>query len=115
MGCCGKAKNIATGYLKIIIEQVFHKELETPESRRREDICMSDKCGKLTYLKKKDYMEWVVRNGKSIVKNFEDLAKLPELPKVAKHPKKIPFCMTCKCYIPAKVRVNAEICPKGKW
>ena len=25
------------------------------------------------------------------------------------------WCSVCKCYIPAKARVEEEICPKGLW
>ena len=29
--------------------------------------------------------------------------------------KKTLWCSICKCFIPAKARVESEKCPKGKW
>jgi hypothetical protein len=29
--------------------------------------------------------------------------------------KRIPYCKICKCYIPAKARVEEERCPEKKW
>lgn len=115
MGCCGeKIKNIATGYTGLVMEKLFHitmSKCEATDDRTR--ICHS--CEKHTWLTKVAYVNFIIKHLGGVIMNFEDLSRLPELPKEENGPNKKLFCMLCKCFIPAKARVKEEKCSKGKW
>lgn len=111
-----KIVNIGKGYTALLAEKLFAlPELSCPDADRRLAICRTDKCGKLTRLSKSTYLWFIVRHFRGVITNIVDLSVLPELPK--KDDGLYEFCMMCKCYLPAKVRVEAEKCPfkSPKW
>jgi len=120
-GCGGKAVagihkaiNIGKGYAALLAEKFFVlPEFSCPATADRLAICQSDKCGKLTRLSKSRYLWFIIKHFRGVITNISDLSILPELPKedVGLHE----FCMTCKCYLSAKVRVETEKCPLEKW
>jgi len=112
MTCCGKAKRIARkagtvakGYMAMATD----KKYEFTESRVR--VCRS--CEYNTWLKKLEYSQWLLKHGIEVLTNLDDLTDLPMLPK--KTEAKNLYCRICKCFIPAKARVEDEQCPKNKW
>lgn len=108
MGCCGKIKNIATGYFDLTIG----KKYEFTDTRIR--ICQ--KCEEQTWMSKAEFITWLLAHGIDMIKNISSLEKLPKLPvyKQMKGRRNI-FCQICKCFIPAKARVKDEKCPLKKW
>jgi len=119
MGCCGKKiKSIVTGYGLLAIDKVLNEAFVLPRNstviaQNRLVICF--KCPEATWLKPTEYIRFVTEHGRDIIKHFDDLEKLPRLPHGNYDTGKQLFCSICKCYVPAKVRVESEKCPKGKW
>lgn len=108
MGCCGKIRNIATGYTNLALG----KKYKFTDNRIR--ICQ--KCEEQTWMSKTEYAAWLLSYGVDIIKNFSDLKKLPRLPKHKQiRNRRNIFCRICKCFIPAKARVEDEQCPLKKW
>jgi hypothetical protein len=112
MTCCGKTKkalnkgkNIAKGFTAVAVG----KKYEFTDGRIR--ICRA--CPYNTWMTRIEYGKWLFKNGIKVLTNFDDLAKLPMLPK-QKTGRNI-YCRICKCDIPAKARVEDVKCPKDKW
>ena len=72
-------------------------------------------CEKQTWLTTMEYLKWLKDNGIEVIKNLDQLEKLPELPHGERGAGRKLFCKLCKCFIPAKARVKEEKCPLGKW
>jgi len=113
MTCCGKAKNIVRGYANLAIDKATgENKYEFTDSRIR--TCHG--CDKSTWLTWTEYYDWLKAQGVvNIIKNFDDLSKLPELPKKENRKGTKLFCMICKCFIPAAARVPEKKCELGKW
>ena len=119
MSCCGKiievagkVGRIAEGHIGLWLERCFDlRGFKCGEADTRQRVCFT--CEKQTWLSRAEYSEFVMLNPAAFAENFLDLSKLPELPKSEKGSHL--FCQVCKCYLPAKVRVEAEKCPLGKW
>ncbi len=107
MGCCGKLKQIVTGYSNL----VRGKRFEFTNER----IQTCQKCEKKTWLTKIQYGQWLAKNGIKVLRNLKDLDVLPELPKRDYEKGKGLYCRDCKCFIPAKARVEENTCPKDRW
>ena len=112
MGCCGKTinqvKSIMTGYVR------YATDVKYEFTDDRIQVCR--KCDEQTWMSKGEYLKWLAKNKIDILKNFAQLEKLPRLPKQeqAKGRRNL-FCRICKCFVPAKARVENEKCPIGKW
>ena len=119
MSCCGDGKiktvrQIAQGYVNLFIEQQFDLNIwKCPDTDRRIRICQS--CEFNTWLKKTDYLAYIPKHLWTIIKNFEDMTRLPDLPKEDNASGKRLFCQKCKCYITAAARVQDKKCPESKW
>jgi hypothetical protein len=136
MGCCGKIKdametinvggkgravlNITRGNISYFIEKLFNVNdfkllelLKCADTDRRLEIC--HKCEKKTWLTRQNFEIFLRRHWKEVLKNFEDLSKLPELPKEEYEKNKYLFCMLCKCPLSRKTRIKSEKCELGKW
>ena len=117
-GCsgCGKTiKNIIHGYGSLITENVIGIELiKSKYTDDRLKICRQ--CSEQTWMKKTEYIKWLQDNGTIILKNLNNLILLPLLPKYEREQgRRNLFCRLCKCFIPAKARVEKEKCPLDKW
>jgi hypothetical protein len=122
MGCCGdkikKAVSIVQGNVKLTIDTIAVKVFRLPTERYhmaevRKAICR--KCDKHTWMTDFEYLVWLKEHGIEVVKHFEDLTVLPELPKADYAKGKKLFCMLCKCWLPAKAAAENEQCPLDKW
>lgn len=104
MGCCGstikKVRQIATGYVNL----ARGKKHEFTDDRVR--ACQE--CDESTWLTKAEYGKWLVKHGVGILRNREDLAALPMLPKEENGRGKGLYCRICKCFVPAKAHVDYE-------
>jgi len=108
MGCCGKIKNIAIGY----VNQIRGIKYEFTDRRVR--TCQQ--CDYNTWMSAAEYAAWLLRHGIEVLTNFDQLEKLPRLPKQEQsRSRRRLYCRICKCYIPAKARVEDEKCPEGNW
>ncbi len=117
MGCCGeklgavieKGANIAVGYGSLAAGIKY----EFTDDRIR--ACHA--CEMQTWMMKLEYEAWLKAQGIiNIVANFTELEKLPMLPKFDQdNNRRNLFCRVCKCYVPAKSRVEKERCPLSKW
>ncbi len=114
MGCCeeikhvvGKTKQIATGYVNL----ARGKKYEFTDDRVR--TCQ--KCEDSTWLTKIQYGKWLVENGIEVLRNVKDLTALPKLPKEENGKGKGLYCRDCKCFIPAKARVEENTCLLNTW
>jgi hypothetical protein len=112
MNCCGQArrivkkgKNIAKGTMAHMVGIKY----EFTDGRIR--VCRG--CEYNTWMKKIEYAAWLFRHGIEVLTNFDDLTKLPMLPK--QNTGNTIYCRLCKCEIPKKARVKDEKCPKDKW
>jgi hypothetical protein len=112
MTCCGKGKqvlnkgkNIAKGFTASALGIAYEF------SSVRVSICRS--CEYNTWMKQSEYALWLIKHGIDVLKNFDDLTKLPLLPKQATG--RTIYCRLCKCCIPKKADVEDERCPKNKW
>ena len=105
MGKLNKAKNITQGIAKVITG----KKYRHTDARIR--TCRT--CDSNTWLKKTEYAGWLLKNGIKVLTHLEDLTVLPDLPKGTEG--KNLYCRLCKCFIPAKARVENETCPLNKW
>ncbi len=116
MACCGKKiKHIAQGYTSLAIEKTTGKEVfkyEFADDRIRE----CHKCDEQTWLSEAEYAAWLLKNSKKILRNFDDLSILPQLPKQeqSKSRNRL-YCRICKCFIPAAARVPDKECSLGIW
>ena len=118
MGCCKgkfkKAISIIEGNAKHIAFNFFNLPRERcPEAVLRLSVCKE--CKKITYLSGFEYYKWLKDNGIKIIKNFDKLETLPELPTGEIGENKKMFCKICKCYLKAKTFSYDEKCPLGKW
>jgi len=116
MGCCGKsagrilnkAINIGHGYANLATGR------KCAQTDLRIMICQQ--CKQNTWLKMSEYADWFRRNGIELIKNAMEFEKTPPLLKMPQGPgRNNLFCRICKCYIPAKARVEKETCKLGKW
>ena len=117
MPCCGKtikkATNIAKGYTRLATDTAgLTEKYEFTDDRIR--AC--HKCDEQTWMKASEYAAYLKKHGIKIITNLTDLSKLPKLPKhkQSKERKRL-YCRICKCFIPAKARVEAEECHLKKW
>jgi len=108
MGCCGKVKSIAVGSVNLATGIKY----EFTDSRIR--ICQG--CVYNTWMSAVEYSAWLLTHGIEVLANFDQLEKLPMLPKheQSKARRRL-YCRICKCYIPAKARVKHLKCPQGMW
>ncbi len=115
MSCCGKAKkagNIIKGTVGHAVEQLTgYRGGQSPHTAARIRTCRA--CEKNTWLKKSQYLKWLLDNGIDVLKNFDQLEKLPPLPK--QETGNNLYCTICKCFIPGKARIDDEKCPLDKW
>ena len=112
MGCCGKAirkvKNIVKGNVALALGIKY----EFTDGRVR--ICQ--KCEWNTWMSAIEYSAWLAKHGIEVLVNFDQLEKLPMLPKYEQSKKRRTiYCRICKCKVPAKARVEDEKCPKDYW
>ena len=118
MSCCGKGKavlEIAKGNVGVVVEHYFKLPLfKCSDTNRRMRICRA--CQHGTWMTKRQYAAWLADHGVEVAKNIEDLTVLDPLPKqeYTKEQRRI-FCRHCKCYLPAKARLEDQTCPLGKW
>jgi hypothetical protein len=116
MCCGGKFKtvsNIAKAYTGIALESLFQLEFfKSPDTDERTRICQQ--CEKSTWLRKADYFAFIIKHLSGAIMHFEDLSKLPELPKEGNDKGKKLFCMLCKCWVPAAARTD-KVCKLGFW
>lgn len=119
--CCGdkikKAVTIAQGNVNLAVDTA-RVLIGKPSERYhlaevRKTICRN--CEKHTWMYETDYLKWLFSHGIEVVKNFEDLTVLPELPKQEYAKGMKLYCMLCKCRLPAKAEVENEKCPLKKW
>lgn len=109
MGCCGKnIKNIAMGYTFLAVGVKY----EFTDSRVR--ICQQ--CDSNTWMSAVEYATWLVKHSIEVLANFDQLEKLPMLPKYEQsRTRRRLYCRQCKCFVPAKARVKEESCLAGNW
>ena len=104
MGCCGgatkKVRQIATGYINLARGVKY----EYTDDRVR--ACQ--KCEDSTWLTKAEFGKWLVKHGIEVLRNWKVLAALPKLPKQENGKGRGLYCRTCKCFVPAKARVDWE-------
>lgn len=110
MTCCGKkaiqkGKAIAKGYTSV----VTGKKCKYTDARIR--TCRT--CEYNTWMTKLQYGKWLLKNGIKVLTNFDDLTRLPMLPK--QNTGRTIYCRLCKCDIPKKARILELKCPKDKW
>lgn len=106
-GCCDKAKNIALGWKRYLAGE--WNEI----AEKRMQICY--RCDEITWLTKVDYAAWLAKKNIKVIKNFNQLEKLPKLIKKPQTSGTEPYCCICKCFLKAKVLVETEKCQLGKW
>jgi hypothetical protein len=114
LGCCGKilryfqrGGDIIEGYIKL----ARNKKHELTDVWMGKCII----CPFQTWFSMDEYFEWFNTHKIEIVKNFDDLSRLPNLPKKEKITGTGLFCMLCKCFMDAKTRIKDAKCPKGRW
>lgn len=104
MGCCGgtarQARRIVTG----VINYVIGVKYEYTNDRVR--TCQ--KCDESTWLTISQFGKWLVKNGVNIVRSWKDLSALDKLPKEENGRGRGLYCRICKCFVPAKARVDWE-------
>lgn len=111
MGCCGKAKNIATGAIKHFAPAGMFDDT-VPEKRK--ELCRQ--CDKQTWMVWSEYLQWLSQLGIiDLAKNMDKLDTLPPLPIKPKEDNAKWLCSICKCFIPLKIQVEDETCPLKKW
>jgi hypothetical protein len=121
MACCGKkssktiaVKNIVTGYANYSVNKLFVVAGElSKDAARRQEICQQ--CEFVTWLKKADYVKWLIANGIDVAKEIDDLTVLPMLEKYEYEQGRSMFCRLCKCWLPGKAYSPDSKCPKDKW
>ena len=115
MSCCGEAKSVGRQVRNIAVGYVSYKmgvRYEFTDDRIR--AC--HKCDEQTWMGLAEYNRWLAANSIDVLKNFTQLEKLPKLPKYQQGPKRRRlYCRICKCFIPAKARVEEMKCPLDKW
>lgn len=110
----GKLADIAIGNLTHLIEEIFKVSvLKCPATDSRIEKCLI--CEENTWLTKFEFVRFILKHGREFLKNIEDLTKLPPLPKREKRKRTILFCRLCKCFIPAKARLEDQGCTLGNW
>ena len=112
MTCCGKTirkvGSIAVGYANL----ARGKKYEFTDDRIRS--CHN--CDEQTWMSAAEYTAWLLANGIKVVMNFNQLENLPPLPKYEQSPRRRNlYCRLCKCFIPAKARIESEKCSLGEW
>jgi len=118
MSCCGETvkaiANIAAGNVGYWLESQFRLSIgKCAETDTRTRICQA--CENNTWLTKGEYRAFIMPRITSVIKNIADLSVLPLLPKKDYERRCKLFCRVCKCFIPAKARIESEKCPLGKW
>lgn len=112
MTCCGKVNRIVKGTIGHIAEtRLGIKGKKSPHTEARKAICRQ--CEFNTWMKVSEYAAWLLVNGIKILRNLDELDKLPMLPK--QNTGLNIYCRICKCFIPGKARIDEENCPKGTW
>lgn len=116
MACCTKTiKHIATGMILAGIDKLMRLP-EEPYGLSNIRLAKCRVCNESTWLSLNQYIWFLDSNGIiNVVKNLDDLAVLPPLPKQDYKPGAKLFCAVCKCWLPAKARVKDERCPLGMW
>lgn len=115
-GCGKKAVQIVTGTVQSFVNNVFDKDIaEYKDWPNRERVCHS--CEHGTWLSLKEYSQWLIQHGIEVLKHFEDLTVLPDLPSKPKMPKihKKIYCRKCKCDIQKKSMITDSECPLNRW
>lgn len=124
MGCCGdngdgaikQTIDIARGSVRLTTDKIgITKKYKFTDSRIR--ICQ--KCDESTWMTGLEYKLWLVNNGIEVLENYNQLEKLPKLPKheIDNRRRNI-YCRICKCYVPRRACLEEQIChyPEGdKW
>ena len=118
MGCCGKfirkGFEIVNGNVLYFADKNFNLPREKYKyADGRIAICRD--CEKQTWLTRREYFGWLKDNGIDVLKNIDQLEKLPDLPAGDRGQGRNLFCKICKCFIPAKAYVEDEKCPLDKW
>ena len=115
MTCCGKSKSVLEKSKNIVTGIIRHATgKKCPDTDARIRTCHT--CDEQTWMSRKEYAEWLIKNGIKILENFTQLGKLPKLPKydLARGRRNL-YRRICKCFVPGKSRVESEKCPLGKW
>ncbi len=113
MSCCGKARNIAKGYSRLITDGMGITEKQPFTDGRIERCCQ---CGYSTWLSKTEYTVWLASHGIRVLENIDQLEALPVLPRQKRSESRQGlYCRICKCYLPAKANVEDEDCIMGSW
>jgi hypothetical protein len=115
MACCQKTISKLVEAEQIVRGNIFALtgvKFEWTDDRIR--ACWS--CDEQTWLTWPEYYKWLWDNSIKVLENLEQLEVLPKLPKYEQDEKRRNlFCRDCKCFIPAKARIEKEDCPKGFW
>lgn len=110
----GKLADIAVGNLSHVIEELFKISVsKCPATDSRIEKCLT--CDKNTWLTKYEFVRFVLKYGREFIRNIDDLTRLPDLPKKEKRKRTGLFCQLCKCFIPAKARLEDQECELGRW
>ena len=117
MSCCGKSKQYGhiTKGQKVgrIVKGTVRAMLGRKSRFAAERIRTCRTCNENTWLKISEYSQFLLKHGIDVIKNLDQLEKLPPLPKSDKG--RNLYCRICKCFIPGKARVDDEQCPLGRW
>lgn len=116
MACCAKTiKHVASGMILAGVDKLMQLP-DTADGLANVRLVKCRSCKESTWLSLNQYIWFLNSNGiVNVIKNLDDLAVLPLLPKQKyKHGAKL-FCAVCKCWLPAKARVKDEKCPMGYW
>jgi len=112
MACCGKTIRKAGSIVKGYANLARGRKYEFTDDRIR--AC--HKCDEQTWMSAIEYTAWLLTHGIEVITNFTELERLPPLPKQEQSPsRRRLYCRLCKCYIPAKARVETATCSLGKW
>lgn len=117
MSCCGnkvrKVGQIVQGHVAVVLDAFGLPEASCVRWASRQLICLQ--CSDQTWWTRREYLAWVSSQPAEVLKHLADLTVLPPLEKKAYERGRKLMCRLCKCWIPAKVRVKGEKCPRGKW
>jgi len=115
MSCCGKAKSVL-GTAAAIVEGTVKNAVGIKYEFTDDRIRTCHKCDEQTWMSRLEYAKWLKDNGIEVLKNFDELGKLPKLPKyILDKKRRNLYCRICKCFVPGKARVESEKCPLNKW
>ena len=112
MGCCGKKIRKAGNIIKGNVALLRGIKYEVTDARLRK--CRE--CEWNTWMSAIEYAVWLAKHGIEVLVNFDQLEKLPMMPKYKQGKgRRGLYCRICKCFVPAKARVEDAECPKGFW